>query len=252
MTTSETSAERLLRAKSYPFGHPLACYLFRDGRAEPLADARALTKGRTPVLASGSNAAPLQLARKYAHARHAVIPVTRARLRHFDSVYNAHIAAYGSVPATLFPSPDTVLTTFVTWLDDEALAIMHATEQPGINYHYTRLSGIAAEVQGVGTLETAYAYISVTGCLIEGNTPVSLAEVPAEGRRFPARTQVEMLTLVRDLTAPGADLDAFILEMVADAGLRHQREKVLAATARPFAHPGMAVVAVAAQAAASR
>lgn len=255
MMVPATDAERLLRAKSYPFGHPAESYLFRDGGPGPLeslGDIREAVRGRTPVLASGSNAATDQLARKYAAARHAVIPVTRTRLHHFDSVYNAHIAAYGSVPATLFPSPGTVLNTFITWLDDDLLEIMHATEQPGINYHYSRLPGIEAEVEGVGGLDTAYAYISVAGCLTHGDGPVALAEVPAEGRRFPARTQEEMLALVRDLTAPGMDLDAFILEMVGDAALRRAREKVLAAASRAFAHAGMEVVEVAAQAPSSR
>ncbi len=252
MTIPDSPAERILRAKSYPFGHPERSYLFRAGRAEPLADAGAAIRGRVPVLASGSNAAPLQLARKYAAAADAEIPVTRARLRHFDSVYNAHIAAYGSVPATLFPSSDTVLTTFVTWLDAEQLEIMHATEQPGVNYHYTRLVGLEVEVDGIGALGEAYAYVSVAGCLIHCEGPVSLAEVPAQGRRYPARTQAEMLALVRDLVAPGADLDAFILETVADEALRRARSGLLAAAARAFAHPGMEVVPVACQVPARR
>ncbi len=205
-----------------------------------------------PVLASGSNAAPAQLTRKYAGAADAVIPVTRARLAGFDSVYNAHIAAYGSVPATLFPSPGTVLTTFVTWLDGPALAVMHGTEQPGVNYHYTRLSGIEVGVEGLGTLDEAYAYISVAGCLIHEDGPIGLAEVPAQGRRFPTRTQPEMLALVRDLTAPGTELDAFIAETVADAHLRAERSARLAATARAFAYSGFEVIAVAAQAVSSR
>lgn len=236
--------ERLRRAKSYPFGHPKESYLFRDGAARPLDDAAVAVRGLTPVLASGSNAAPPQLQRKYAAASHAVIPVTRARLRHFDSVYNAHIAAYGSVPATLFPSRDTVLHTFITWLDDELLDIMHATEQPGVNYHYSRLPGIEAEVEGVGAIDEAFAYISVAGCLVHEAGPIALAEVSADGRRFPARTQEEMLGLARDLAAPGMDVNDFILEMVEDAELRRAREKVLAATARAFAHPGMEVVPV--------
>jgi hypothetical protein len=244
MMVPDSPAARLLRAKSYPFGPPARSYLFRGGAVEPLADVAARVRGLTPVLASGSNAAPEQLARKFAAHGAATIPVTRVDLHNFDSVYNAHIAAYGSVPATLFPSPGTVLSTFVTWLDDAALAVMHATEQPGINYHYGELAGIAAEVEGLGRLDRAFAYISVAGCLISAGGPLALAEVPATARRFPAATQTQALARARDMTAPGLDLDAFILESVADADVRLARDRALAATARAFAHPGLRVIAV--------
>lgn len=246
MMIPTTPAERIARAKSYPFGPPADSYLFQGGRVAPLGPVARAVAGRTPVLASGSNAAPAQLARKYAGSGEAVaIPVTRVRLADFDSVYNAHIAAYGSVPATLFPSPGTTLVTFVTWLDDAQLAVMHATEQPGVNYHYAELSGIRAEVDGLGALDAAYAYISVAGCLVRGDAPVALAEVAAVGRRFAAVTQPEMLAHVRDVTAPGMELDAFILETVADPNLRAARGARLAAQARAFAHPGLRVLAVA-------
>jgi hypothetical protein len=244
MMIPSSRAGRIARAKAYPFGHPAESYLFEGGRAVALGDVRAATEGRVPVLASGSNAAPDQLARKYAAHPGTVIPVTRARLKDFDSVFNAHIAAYGSVPATLCPSPGTVLRTFITWLDAAALDVMHATEQPGINYHYASLDGIEVAVEGLGTLDRAFAYISVVGCLVHEDAPVALADVPAEGRCLPARGQEEMLALVRDRTAPGAILDDFIDETVLDAELRLARSARLAETARAIAHPGLRVIAV--------
>lgn len=244
MMIPTSPAERIARAKAYPFGHPVDSYLFRGGEARALEDVRAATEGKVPVLASGSNAAPAQLARKYAALPDTAIPVTRARLRDFDSVFNAHIAAYGSVPATLFPSPGTVLQTFITWLDEAALAVMHATEQPGINYHFAALDGIEVTVDGLGLLDRAHAYISVVGCLLHDGAPVALADVPAEGRRFPARRQEEMLALARDLTAPGAGLDDFILETVADDALRKARSAVLARTSAPITHGGLRVIEV--------
>ncbi|MFM2128947.1 MAG: hypothetical protein RL477_493 [Pseudomonadota bacterium] len=238
---------RLTRAKAYPFAPPGESYLFRGGRVLPLpsGDIARAVAGRIPVLASGSNASPAQLARKYAaQGEDVVIPVTRADVGDFDSVYNAHIAAYGSVPATLFPSPGTVLATFITWLDDDQLAVMHATEQPGVNYHYAELSGIDVEVRGAGRLGSAFAYISVAGCLLRDGAPVALAEVPARGRIFPALHQPEILAHVRDVLAPAADLDAFILESVADAVAREARGRSLAARARAFDHPGFRKIPV--------
>ena len=164
----------------------------------------------------------------------------------FDAVYNAHITSYGSVPATLFPSPGTVLETFITWLDDQELEVMHATEQPGINYHFAELKGLVADVQDIGRLDAAFAYISVVGCLSHEGAPVSLAEVPARGRRFCALSQVEMQALIRDRTAPGADLDPFIRENVENEGLRRARAATLAGTAHPFRHGKMTVIQLAA------
>lgn len=233
-------------AKSYPFGHPRKSYLFCDGAPRPLERPAAAVRGRTPVIASGSNAAPSQLAKKYGDfERGAEIPVTRVDIQDFDSVYNAHITSYGSVPATLFPSPGTVLETFITWLDDFELDVMHKTEHPGINYHFMELGNLSLEADGIGVLDAAFAYISVPGCLSHDGAPVSLAEVPARGRRFAARGQEEMQALIRDRIAPGADLDQFIVDNVEDNALRRQRSGVLAATAQPFHHTEMKVIPVA-------
>lgn len=232
-------------ARSYPFGHPGRSYLFREGQEHALESPARAIRGRVPVIASGSNAAPAQLARKFeAFARGAEIPVTRAHVADFDSVYNAHITAYGSVPATLFPSPGTVLETFITWLDDHELAVMHGTEQPGVNYHFTELSRLSIEVDGIGTLDGAFAYISVAGCLSHEGGPVSLAEVPARDRRYPARGQGEMQEVIRDRTAPGAALEPFIRENVENHGLRLERSAALAHDAHPFEHHAMRVIEV--------
>jgi hypothetical protein len=232
-------------AKSYPFGHPGESYLFRGGAQVTLEAPAEAVRGRVPVIASGSNAAPAQLARKYrTFARGAWIPVTRAHVADFDSVYNAHITAYGSVPATLFPSPGTVLETFITWLDEHELAVMHATEQPGVNYHFSELRELEVEVEGIGVLDAAFAYVSVAGCLSHDGGPVSLAEVPARARRYPARSQGEMLEAIRDRTAPGAALAPFIRENVENPDLRLERSRALAGTAHPFAHGAMRVIEV--------
>ena len=232
-------------ATSYPFGHPRESYLFSNGEARPLERPAVAVRGRTPVIASGSNAAPSQLAKKYRDfARGTAIPVTRVEITDFDSVYNAHITAYGSVPATLFPSPGTVLETYITWLDDHELEIMHGTEQPGINYHFMELGDLSLEVEGIGNLDTAFAYITVAGCISQDGAPVSLAEVPARARRYAACGQEEMQGLIRDRIAPGADLDRFIVDNVEDDALRGERSAALAGTAQAFHHSAMSVISV--------
>jgi hypothetical protein len=245
MTPPSDPSDIVTWAKSYPFGHPGESYLFHGGEKLTLEAPAEAVKGRVPVIASGSNAAPRQLARKYqAFDRGASIPVTRAHVSDFDSVYNAHITSYGSVPATLFPSPGTVLETFITWLDDHELDVMHGTEQPGVNYHFSELRNLRIEVEGIGALDAAFAYITVAGCLRHEGGPVSLAEVPARARRYPSRRQPEMQEVIRDLTAPGAPLEPFIRENVENAELRLHRSRALAGSAHPFEHGGMRVIEV--------
>ena len=242
---SLSDRERIALAKAYPFGHPRESYLFSGGRARPLDKPAAAVRGRTPVIASGSNAAPSQLAKKYRDfERGAEIPVTRVRVGDFDSVYSAHITSYGSVPATLFPSPGTVLETFITWLDEHELEIMHKTEQPGVNYNFAELGGLSLETDGIGAMDAAFAYVSVPGCISHDGGPVSLAEVPAQGRRFAAHSQEEVQGLIRDRTAPGADLDQFIRENVEDHALRRERSAALATTAQPFHHTDFSVISI--------
>ena len=94
-------------ALSYPFEIPTRSYVVDgDGYAE-LAESAAPpdVSGRRPVLALGSNQSPAQLIRKYEGLGLGPIPVVRARLADFDVVYSAHVARYGSIPATLRPCP---------------------------------------------------------------------------------------------------------------------------------------------------
>ena len=202
------------RALEYPYPAPPHSYLYdaaRPGGWAPLPADAGLLEGRTPVLAVGSNRAPERLAQKFAE-RHpgARIPVTLARLRGFDSVYCAHVTSYGSIPATLHPSPGTTVTLHVTWLADDELATMHETEQPGVNYHYARLDGIDLALDGGARLDSVYAYLSVHGAALDRGAPVALAAIEATARRFVARPQAAMLAALAAQIAPGADLHDFI------------------------------------------
>src|SRR5437588_11460445 len=61
---------------------------------------------RHPVLFYGSNAAPAQLARKYATSSAGfVVPAVLAVAQGLDVVYSSHVSPYGAVPATLIASP---------------------------------------------------------------------------------------------------------------------------------------------------
>lgn len=225
--------DRIAHAKSYPFSIPGHSFIYDRGAVTHAGADPVDTSGRTPVLAAGSNQSPDQLHRKFGHLPETgTIPAQRGRLRDFDVVYAAHLSSYGSVPATFQSSPGTAVTVFVLWLDDRQLARMHETEG---NYTYDRLTGIAVETDDGAVLDDVFAYSSKVGCLNVGNACISLAEIPAEGRRYDALSQTEIQAHVRDRLHAGVALDIFIRAHLEDDALRRQRSAALGGDALPLA-----------------
>lgn len=224
--------ERLALAKGYPYPAPAQSYLFSHGEIRPI-DAADFA-GRTPVLGHGSNRAPSQLARKFQRfsGRDAEIPVTYVWLQDYDVVYSAHVTTYGAIASTLQAAPGCRVRVALTWLDDRQLERMHETEG---HYGFGRLDGarLTAEAGPDADGHDVMMYLSDHGCLVRDDAPVGLAAVQADGRSHPALAQEEALALVRDRVAAEADLDAFILEAIADLELRWRRIQALQAHARP-------------------
>ena len=225
--------DRIRHAKSYPFEIPDTSYVYRRGEVFPYDADPAMRDGRTPVLAAGSNQSHRQIARKFdGHPSGGVIPSQRGRMFDFDVVYAAHIASYGSVPATFQHSPGTVVSVFVLWLDEAQLARMHETEG---NYTFDRIDGVRIELDdGGGVLSQAHSYSSKIGCLNHDAACVSLSEIAASGRRFAEATQPEILGIVRDRLAPGHALDDFVGENLTDDGVRRGRSAALGEDALPL------------------
>jgi hypothetical protein len=226
-------SDPVAHAKSYPFPVPGRSYVFRNGEPHDLDDHGFDRAGRTPVLAAGSNQSHEQLARKYSVlSGHVEIPVQRGMLHDFDSVYAAHLAGYGSVPSTFYPSAGTRVTTYILWLDDAQLNRMHETER---NYTYDRLDDIRVDVPDAPeTLSEAFAYTAIVGCVNVGGAPVALAEITAAGRTLTPMHQHEMLDHVRRRLAPEADLDSFVRAHIEDENLRRQRTAALSADSIPL------------------
>ena len=248
----------LALAKTYPYARPAHSYLYvdgqalelvrigadpvldgevrLDGRAMPVADALAALElaataplaERVAVLAYGSNAAPTQLARKFADLPGTVIPVLRAELADHDVVYSAHFSRYGAIPATLAVSPGTMLETAVAYLTEAQLARLDETElgpaaaQCGSsagNYVHGRIEA-AVKVDGGAALDAIGAYVSRHGALGLIGAPLALAQVAARGRRFAAHDKLAVLELARAALAPDQGLDEFLRALIGDASLR--------------------------------
>lgn len=272
MTDANRQA-KLARAKGYPYTVPAHSYLFVNGTAheidgfggDPVIDgeiyvgdellaaktflrrigvhAPAGLEARTPVIAHGSNAAPEQLARKFAGLDDdVIIPVMRGGLADHDVVYAAHFSSYGSIPATLEVSPGTTAEIAIVYLTDAQLAHMHGTEGLGANYVYGRIGGIFLDVDGLDPLLEAFVYLTLHGAAMLADKPVALSSVTAHHRRFGAQPMPAMLALARDHLAPGHGLDEFILETIDDKGLRRERIAALRQTAQRPSFPDFDVL----------
>ncbi len=224
----------LARARDYPYALPGRSYIWTGTQADPMhVDAfdPAMTDGRTPVLAVGSNQSPQQLARKYGVGSHHAIPVQQATLADFDVVFAAHISTYGAVPAMLQRAPGVDVTLYVTWLDDAQLDIMHKTEG---NYHFAEIADVDLRLDGDRTRESVFLYVARLGHLVHDENPVSLGAVPAEGRRNAGRTTAEMLRHVQERLAHEGDHDDFVLRLVDDPHYRRSCIERLSEDSVPF------------------
>ena len=225
--------DRIRHAKSYPFEIPERSYVYRRGTVHDFDTYPRPRDGRVPVLAAGSNQSHRQIGRKFDdHPSGDVIPSQRGRLHDFDVVYAAHIASYGSIPATFQHSPGTVVSVFVLWLDEPQLARMHETEG---NYTFDHLDPVRIELDDHSEiLNEAYSYSSKIGCLNHAGSCVSLSEISASGRRYAAANQPDILGIVRDRLAPGRALDDFVGDHVGDDSVRHQRSQAIGQDALPL------------------
>ena len=192
---------------------------------------------RVPVLAYAANRSPEALERKRSRPgfpADTAIVVLRARLRHLDVVYSAHLSAYGSVGATLQRSPGTSAEVSVTLLTGPQLAALGETEP---NYTLEELRDVDLELEGGGRLDSFRSYVTWHGCLVLDGAEVALAAIPARDRRLPALTQPEVLAAVATRLGRRGALDEFILENVADPELAAERTRQLRRDAWPLEWP---------------
>lgn len=224
----------IARALGYPYPAPAGDFVWRDGAAR-VFDTEISLAERTPVLAVGSNRAPEQLRRKFGDS--AVVPVTVARLSDHDVVYSAHMASYGSIPATLAPSPGTLVTVSLTWLNDAQLRRMHETEAVGVNYDYGVAENLPIDLGDRQPDVPIGCYLGRRGALALDGAAVALAEIKATGRCFEERGQAEMLPQVHARFSDGRDFDDWLASLIEDLGSRQALTENLARCAVPLDLP---------------
>lgn len=223
-------------AKSYPFESPSASYLFTAKGPVPIHEShnpKELISNRTPVLAYGSNSAPIQLKRKFQNhlkSKGGCIPVIKGQLFNYDVVFSPVIVPYGSIPATITPSPGVAANAYVTYLDEAQLAIMHRSEGVGFMYDYLAFNENEVQLEYEGySLTGLHTYLSQRGPMALNKDIVALAEVEAKKRRFAVMTQTELLTLVKNDYGSESSLDDFISSAIIDQTFRSRVNRHLTA-----------------------
>ena len=149
------------RAISYPYFAPDYAFSFYKG--EFVKDICYDLAKRIPILSVGSNRSPYQLKRKFSLNQN--ICVTPAKLYDSDIVYAASISAYGSLPATQWPSLGAIVDLNVLWLEEEQINIMHLTEAVGIAYNFVKLKKGSVKLSNFDYSGDVYGYVSVAGAL---------------------------------------------------------------------------------------
>jgi hypothetical protein len=239
--------EALERAVGYPWVRPIGSYLLQGDRVEVLADLSEAERERTigefdseqgervPLIAIGSNAAPETLQRKFAHfpaeEDRAVLALT-GRLHEFDVGVAAQPAVYGSMPATLFPSPGTAVGATLLWVTPNQFTQLTWSE---LSYRLGRLRTRFDVNEMDESFDEVLVYVSRFGAFCPGGSPAALAAIPADGRTAPALTQEQLLDAAAAMAiGPGADAEALVRAIYEDLGGILPR---IAATVRRAALP---------------
>ena len=195
------------RAIGYPWERPGRSFLLTGetvevlGDMEPerrqeLIDTRAEGpdgQPRYPLLAIGSNGAPGTLIRKFAALDEAEsqVLVMAGELHDFDVGAVTQPTVYGSMAATLFPSPGTAVHSAVLWVSALQFTMLSWTE---VTYRLGWLTGARFTPDcGPEEITSVLAYASRWGTFCPDGHPIALAAIPATGRTAPAMTQEELL-----------------------------------------------------------
>jgi hypothetical protein len=242
-------AASIEHALAYPWERPPGSYLLTDAGVELLVDLSAAERqrvldrfvsdagGRSPLLAIGSNAAPGTLERKFAHFPEeddrAVLALT-GRLHDFDVGAAAQPALYGSMPATLFPSPGTAVCATVLWVTPNQFTQLTWSE---LSYRLGRLRTRFEVDDGGAGFDEILVFVSRFGAFCVGERPVALAAVPASGRTAEALTQEQLLDAAAALAiGPEARAEALVRTVFEDmAGATAKIETTVRKASLPFA-----------------
>lgn len=227
----ECNEAEIARALAYPWARPLGSYLLGESELEALEAMSPARRGdvldrftagdsdRLPVLSIGSNAAPEVLRRKFAHftvAEDRTVLALTGRLRDFDIGVAAQPTMYGSMPATLFPSPGTAVRATILWVTPAQFTQLAWSE---ITYRLGSLRARFEVDETAAGFDQVLVFTSRFGSFCPDGEPVALAAIPASDRIAPEMTQEQLLDVAARMAigdrARAATLIAAIFEQPA-------------------------------------
>lgn len=245
--------DALHRALAYPYRIPATSFAFSpsDGAAHALTDFQvtqvrvvsqkrgvttydidAIADGASfrlenvcPVIASGSNASPEQLYRKYHGRTDAPIHTILWEFDNLIPVFSSHFAGYGAISACLWRQGGARGHLFVNLLGEAELARMHETESLGIEFNFVQLE--FAQGRQVGRLNGAplaldfHYYDSIHGPLLDAQgQPVVLSCFAVTQHGLQTANEEQILTAVLRELFPGKTRDRAIADIVQSADIR--------------------------------
>jgi hypothetical protein len=230
------------RAVSYPYPAPDFSFSFYKG--EFVKGIRHDLESRIPILSVGSNRSPYQLKRKFTLDED--ICVTPAILFDSDIVYAASISAYGSVPATQWPSKGASVALNVLWLKEDQLNKMHLTEGLGIAYHFVKLTTGTVKIEDFDYTKDIYGYISVPGVFpFQGNLPRRLSSIGGDNIKLNEFSETNaVLYLKETMGDKKLSLDQWLKKIINDEEYRFSKLKLLRAKAIKPKNPNWEIVNV--------
>ncbi|MBO6676442.1 MAG: hypothetical protein JJ908_14790 [Rhizobiales bacterium] len=210
-------ANLLARAFDYPYALPTAPITFDEGRVGRFLTRKVLPEGRmvavegvglcVAILAVGSNAAVSVLRRKFG-SKPVNLVQGPVRLNGHAKVHSAHIARYGSMPATLMEQTDQHATTHLQLVPVDHLAQLDASEAVGTNYDRVWLDQALHVPWLRRRLPGVWTYRSRHGPAMRDGTPMVLG------------SQRQALAHAAERAAWALDLPAFVYLLVRDMGFR--------------------------------
>jgi hypothetical protein len=219
----------LAQALAYPWARPAGSYLLAGGettmlddlgageRADVLARFASPAAGRLPLLAIGSNGSPQTAERKFAHFEdeqdRSLLALT-GHLHGFDVGVAAQPTLYGSMPATLFPSPNTAVRTALLWVTPAQFTQLAWSE---ITYRLGRLRARFEADEDLPDHDEVLLFASRFGTFCPDGEPVALAAIPARGRVAPELSQEQCLDAAARLAfGPEASAETLVRAIFAD------------------------------------
>jgi hypothetical protein len=247
----EWTREAFDRGLRYPWSRPGRSYLLRDGETVLLDELEAAERGevlerhrgRAPLIAFGSNAAPRNLTIKLAHhpePEDREVLVLAGELRDLDVVACAAVSVYGAMPATLAASPGTSVDASLLLVTATQLTTLTWGEMP---YRLGRLRGAPFTVEdGIEGLEirSPLAFVSRWGAFAPEGVPAPLAAIPGRDRRTEPWTQRRLVDRAAEIVLGPGRGDAEMLTQAIHAdplGVARRGIPALRAYAQAFDYP---------------